>query len=172
MPSDGADGRCSCDLVPQEREATEIAAPQAKIPDCPRRHQGWSCSRGVDHFPCIGQSHAVSPSIFHHDSASALLRLVTGPITLKLQEHLEPTRKLGACRFHTAKRQFVPHRRQSAASIAADEDLIPLLQRRNHGKTNTRFGEEFCDNQTCHEGSGDDSFREPSKKLNGIVRSE
>ena len=84
--------------------------------------------RGVNHFARVREADTVTSRIGFDDGARALVRLMSSPVALEFQQHLQPTRYPSPGRFHPAKSEFVSYSRQSPARVANNKGLEPILQ--------------------------------------------
>src|SRR5215467_2470316 len=102
----------------------------------------------MNHLPRVGEAHSVAATVRDNDRAGGFVRFVAGPVTLKLQEQLNPAREASPGLLQTAKCKVVTGWRESATRIRYNEDFEAVLQGRERGKGDASLGEESRDDQT------------------------
>src|SRR5580700_6674703 len=101
----------------------------------------------MNHLSRIGKAHSISTAVCDDDGACCFVGFVARPITLKLQEHLYPTREASTGLLQPAKRVVVTGRRETSARVSNNENFETIFERREHGERNASFREEPRDDQ-------------------------
>src|SRR5271170_1313896 len=93
----------------------------------------------MNHVSRIREADSVAAAIRLYDGAGAVIGILSGPVALEFEQHLNPARHDGAGRLHTAKREIVALARETAARIADNEDLESARERRKHAESHAGF---------------------------------
>lgn len=102
----------------------------------------------MDHLECVGKTHAITAAVFDYDGASRFIGIVPRPVTLKLEQNLNPTRKPSSRLFQPAQGKIMTDRGKPSTGIANDEYLKPVLDGGRSGKRDTSLREQASHKQS------------------------
>lgn len=88
----------------------------------------------MHHVPGVSEPNSIAAAECLNDRPGATVCFVTRPVALQFQQHLNPRGHLRSRSFHSAQRQRVTLRRNAAAGVGDDEDLVAFRQRREYGE--------------------------------------
>src|SRR5690242_4606094 len=107
----------------------------------------------MNHLSRISEAHSISTAVRDDDGACRFVGVVARPITLKLQEHLYPTREASTSLLYPAKCIVVTGWREPAARVGNNENFEAIFECGKHRERNASFCEESRDDQPCSLGS-------------------
>src|SRR5262245_49818054 len=86
---------------------------------------GW-----MNHLSCVRESHSITAGVRNNNGTRRFVGGMSRPVTLKLQEHLDPTRQPSAGLLQPAKCELVAGQRQSSTRICDYEHIEALVKGR------------------------------------------